>query len=442
MTSRSSRSNRSCRSAAFALVLCGAAAGASAQTFRWLNDALPEPATVSELRAVSSDGSTVVGYYAASPSVTHAVKWDLSQASATVLPNPPGAFQEAVASAVSADGSVVVGEAKFNTSLFEATTWTGNADPVSLGGTIPGGFFGTSGLGCTDDGQTIVGSREQPGFVVEACGWAGGTLFPLGTQDPEGGFSIADDVTSDGFVIVGATDATTGTTMASRWSAFFGYAILPDIAGGVEFGEARAITPTGTVSVGYGSSTVGTEAVRWTHADWATQGWEAPDTLEVIGDLPGGATLASALAVSADGNTVVGYGSPTTTEIAATIWTPAAGLRDLKAAVLADVALDLGSAVLREATGISADGLVISGIGRREAGGAIEGWVIDLRPTGPSCPPCAADYDDNGGVDGGDLAVFFADFEQGAPCADVDENGGVDGGDIGTFFTAFEAGGC
>lgn len=61
---------------------------------------------------------------------------------------------------------------------------------------------------------------------------------------------------------------------------------------------------------------------------------------------------------------------------------------------------------------------------------------------GPRCPACAADYDGNGGVDGGDLAAFFADFEAGAGCADVDANGGVDGGDLGAFFAAFEAGGC
>lgn len=59
-----------------------------------------------------------------------------------------------------------------------------------------------------------------------------------------------------------------------------------------------------------------------------------------------------------------------------------------------------------------------------------------------SCPECAADYDGNGGVDGGDLAAFFADFEAGASCADVDANGGVDGGDLGTFFQLFEMGGC
>lgn len=58
------------------------------------------------------------------------------------------------------------------------------------------------------------------------------------------------------------------------------------------------------------------------------------------------------------------------------------------------------------------------------------------------CPECAADYDSNGGVDGGDLGAFFIDYEAGAGCADVDGNGGVDGGDLAAFFSLYEAGGC
>jgi hypothetical protein len=61
---------------------------------------------------------------------------------------------------------------------------------------------------------------------------------------------------------------------------------------------------------------------------------------------------------------------------------------------------------------------------------------------GSGCAECAADYDQDGGVTGADLAAFFADFEAGAPCADVDQDGGVTGGDIGAFFVVFEAGGC
>lgn len=58
------------------------------------------------------------------------------------------------------------------------------------------------------------------------------------------------------------------------------------------------------------------------------------------------------------------------------------------------------------------------------------------------CPPCAADFDQNGGVDSNDSAEFFLHFEAGCSCADVDANGGVDGGDISAFYTLFEAGGC
>lgn len=61
---------------------------------------------------------------------------------------------------------------------------------------------------------------------------------------------------------------------------------------------------------------------------------------------------------------------------------------------------------------------------------------------GSTCPACAADYDQDGGVTGADIAAFFADFESGAQCADVDQDGGVTGGDIGSFFLVFEAGGC
>ena len=89
-------------------------------------------------------------------------------------------------------------------------------------------------------------------------------------------------------------------------------------------------------------------------------------------------------------------------------------------------------------------------IGQPDAGPALVGatytvtggfWT-GIGGSGSNCPACAADYDNHGGVDGGDLGAFFADFEAGETCADVDQNGGVDGGDLGFFFTVFEAGGC
>ncbi|MBL9002521.1 MAG: hypothetical protein JNK25_15435 [Phycisphaerae bacterium] len=56
--------------------------------------------------------------------------------------------------------------------------------------------------------------------------------------------------------------------------------------------------------------------------------------------------------------------------------------------------------------------------------------------------PCPADYNQDGGVDGGDVEAFYMDWEAGNAAADVNGDGGVDGGDVQTFFTAWENGGC
>jgi hypothetical protein len=69
-----------------------------------------------------------------------------------------------------------------------------------------------------------------------------------------------------------------------------------------------------------------------------------------------------------------------------------------------------------------------------------QGSVFLMRA--PVCPECPADFDNNGGVDGGDLAAFMEDYETSGRCADVDANGGIDGGDLAAFFLAFEQGGC
>jgi len=60
----------------------------------------------------------------------------------------------------------------------------------------------------------------------------------------------------------------------------------------------------------------------------------------------------------------------------------------------------------------------------------------------PACPACPADYNQDGGVTGDDIAAFFADFEAGSGCADTNVDGGITGDDIASFFSVFETGGC
>ncbi len=57
-------------------------------------------------------------------------------------------------------------------------------------------------------------------------------------------------------------------------------------------------------------------------------------------------------------------------------------------------------------------------------------------------PPCPADYNQDGGVDGGDVDAFFDAWSAGEPAADVNCDGGIDGGDVDAFFAAWENGGC
>lgn len=79
-----------------------------------------------------------------------------------------------------------------------------------------------------------------------------------------------------------------------------------------------------------------------------------------------------------------------------------------------------------------------------ECGGVVSEATLTIRSP-DSCEPCAscaADYDLDGGVTGGDLAAFFSDYEAGAACADVDQDGGVTGSDLAFFFGVYEVGGC
>ena len=75
-------------------------------------------------------------------------------------------------------------------------------------------------------------------------------------------------------------------------------------------------------------------------------------------------------------------------------------------------------------------------------------YIINLLGTcfpgggGGGCPSCAADFNEDGGVDGADVEAFYIVWESGEGCGDVNEDGGVDGGDIEYFFVLWEQGGC
>jgi hypothetical protein len=60
----------------------------------------------------------------------------------------------------------------------------------------------------------------------------------------------------------------------------------------------------------------------------------------------------------------------------------------------------------------------------------------------PDAAPCAADFNQDGGIDGADVDAFFEAWVAADVTADVDQNGGVDGSDVDAFFLVWSAGGC
>jgi hypothetical protein len=58
------------------------------------------------------------------------------------------------------------------------------------------------------------------------------------------------------------------------------------------------------------------------------------------------------------------------------------------------------------------------------------------------CLACPADFNQDGGIDGTDVEVFFLAWETGACDSDINADGGIDGTDVESFFILWEAGGC
>lgn len=144
--------------------------------------------------------------------------------------------------------------------------------------------------------------------------------------------------------------------VAAKWALPGGTPTsLGDLTGGATQAEATAISADGSTIVGWGTgSTTGVTAFR-------AAGGAAMTSL---GDLTGGRVFSEALAVSADGSVVVGR-SESTNGLEAFRWTSAgmAALGDLP-----------GGPFQSTATGVSGDGQIVVGIGASEADNEVFVW--------------------------------------------------------------------
>lgn len=236
-----------------------------------------------EAHSVSGDGSVIVGYANEDPvdGSPHAARW-VNGAFEYLEDGVVDANASGHANDVSVDGSVIVGHVTDN-----AVRWV-NGIPTTIGAGVAWGVSG--------DGAVVVGS--SPGG--EAFRWSDGVLTPLG--DLPGGHiqSVAFDVSDDGSTIVGRGRSASGSE-AFRWTAETGMVGLGDLPGGAFDSAAYAVSEDGSVIVGDS----GWNAFYWT----ATLGMtNLKELLEGMGLDLSGWQLQRATAVSADGNTIVGWG--------------------------------------------------------------------------------------------------------------------------------------
>lgn len=241
-------------------------------------------------------------------------------------------------------------------------------------GDLPGGSDYSVATAVTTDGGTVVGvSSSYQSFWGEAVLWDDNGIRPLGFIQDQ---STAIAISPFGGWVAGGTNTSDGW-QAFAWSESTGMFAIGDLPGGGILSEAYGVSNGGRVIVGNSKSGASgpnrREAFRWT-----------PDEgMLGLGFLGGEVDRrqSSALAVSDEGNTIVGYSTTDHTTLAFR-WaedTGMIGLEDLPGGLVGGSATDV-SADGRWIVGGS-DGVNYDGTNRTEAvlwhpDGTIEGLGI------------------------------------------------------------------
>lgn len=270
----------------------------------------------------------------------------------------------------------------------------------------------------SNDGSIVVGYSENDISIERAFRWApGGGMVDLGTGAGNENFyqARAFGVSGDGSVIVGQSDFAVGFSTIRRAFRHTTTGGFQDLGGLEQFSVSIAteVTKDGTIVVGQSTvnalvnetvTNVG-RAVRWTQAAG----------IQDLGVLSGH-TYSVALAVSDDGNTVVGISSPSPlpnntaggrftygADARAFLWTPASGMQDLNQ-LLTTAGVSLDGQKILAATSVTPDGKWIGGAVTHAALAAGQTTPIFASLTAP--PTLPGDYNGDGRVDAVDYTVW------------------------------------
>jgi len=321
--------------------------------------------------AVSDDGLIVTGY---GGPITEAFLWTADVGIVSL--GLPG---YSMAQDISGNGLIVVGDCNPGTGT-EAFRWC-KSDGMTGLGILPGGTFSVAN-GTSHDGSVIVG-HSTSSLGVQAFRWTQSEGMS-GIGDLAGGdfYSTANNISYDGSVIVGLSKSNLGKE-AFRWIQSEGMSGLGDLAGGVFYSEAIDTSYDGSFIVGLSKSNLGREAFYWTEATGMIG----------LGDFDGGGFSSIACAVSGDGSVIVGRSNGINGD-EAFYWTAEDGMINLKDMLENTYGMDLTNWALNNAIALSGNGNIIVGYGINPDGNQ-EGWIasipeptieaaLDIKPQ--SCP--------------------------------------------------------
>ena len=292
----------------------------------------------SEARAVSADGSVVIGVADDSNGNPRAFRWTIATGILD-LGTLGGDWSEATD--VSADGSVIVGWSYDANGIYRAFKWTAATGMQDLGA----GDY-SKAYGISNDGSAIIID-----IYPDAFRWTqAGGLLNLGTLG--GVSSSASDISVDGSKICGFSYVSVGDPYAFRWVEGIGIEQI-----GTFYSFAKGISGDGNTITGFETGSAGIyKAFRWTQSG----GFE----FSIAGNFSQGN------AVSGDGSIIVGDNGNGAFRLSS-----AGGLEALNQVYSS--LLSPGSD-LYTAMGISPDGQFIVGQGTNGATTQDEGYLLAI----------------------------------------------------------------
>lgn len=188
---------------------------------------------------ISADGTTIVGSTTPlnDPNSSEAFRWTRETGMQRLGFFPGNAYS--VARAVSADGSVVVGQSVDSANVTQAFRWTAQTGMIPLG--IPIGRDFSDGIGVSSDGNLILISGGSP--PNSSFKWTAQTGFIAVVGYAE---AVPSAMSADGSVLVGFNYV---NAELLRWTAATGWTDL-GISVGACCGETLSISADGAFIVG------------------------------------------------------------------------------------------------------------------------------------------------------------------------------------------------